>query len=79
MQPSDNDTALERSRRMLRTALGSLVLARLEDPGVAEVMLNPDGQVWIDRFDQGLVDADLTIAPSDGERIIRLVAHHVGV
>ncbi|WP_049801152.1 P-type conjugative transfer ATPase TrbB [Caulobacter sp. UNC279MFTsu5.1] len=64
---------------MLRTALGSLVLARLEDPGVAEVMLNPDGRVWIDRFDQGLVTADLMIAPADGERIIRLVAHHVGV
>ncbi len=79
MQPSDTDTALDRSRRMLRTALGSLVLARLEDPGVAEVMLNPDGRVWIDRFDQGLVAADLVIAPADGERIIRLVAHHVGV
>jgi len=79
VQPSDTDTALDRSRRMLRTALGSLVLARLEDPGVAEVMLNPDGRVWIDRFDQGLVAADLVIAPADGERIIRLVAHHVGV
>jgi len=79
VQASDTDTALDRSRRMLRTALGSLVLARLEDPGVAEVMLNPDGRVWIDRFDQGLVTADLMIAPADGERIIRLVAHHVGV
>lgn len=78
MQPSDTDTALDRSRRMLRTALGPLILARLEDPGVAEVMLNPDGQVWIDRFDQGLVAADLVVAPDDGERIIRLVAHHVG-
>ncbi|PVM82293.1 P-type conjugative transfer ATPase TrbB [Caulobacter endophyticus] len=62
---------------MLRTALGPLLLARLEDPGVAEVMLNPDGRVWIDRFDVGLVDAELTIAPADAERILRLVAHHV--
>jgi Flp pilus assembly CpaF family ATPase len=46
---------LPRSRQMLRTALGPLLLARLEDPGVAEVMLNPDGRVWIDRFDAGLV------------------------
>jgi len=29
---------------MLRTALGPMLLARLEDPGVAEVMLNPDGR-----------------------------------
>ena len=62
---------------MLRTALGPLLLARLEDPGVAEVMLNPDGRVWIDRFDAGLVDAGLTVSPEDGERILRLVAHHV--
>ncbi|PLR23685.1 P-type conjugative transfer ATPase TrbB [Caulobacter zeae] len=62
---------------MLRTALGPLLLARLEDPGVAEVMLNPDGRVWIDRFDAGLIDAELSIGPADAERILRLVAHHV--
>jgi type IV secretion system protein VirB11 len=63
---------------MLRTALGPLLLARLEDPGVAEVMLNPDGRVWVDRFDAGLIAADLSIGPADAERILRLVAHHVG-
>jgi P-type conjugative transfer ATPase TrbB len=63
---------------MLRTALGPLLLARLEDPGVAEVMLNPDGRVWVDRFDVGLVDAGLRLSAADGERILRLVAHHVG-
>jgi P-type conjugative transfer ATPase TrbB len=74
---SETKAGLERSRQMLRTALGPLLLARLEDPGVAEVMLNPDGRVWIDRFDVGLVDAELTISPADAERILRLVAHHV--
>ncbi|WP_206677339.1 P-type conjugative transfer ATPase TrbB [Caulobacter sp. SSI4214] len=63
---------------MLRTALGPLLLARLEDPGVAEVMLNPDGRVWVDRFDVGLVDTGLVLSAADGERILRLVAHHVG-
>jgi type IV secretion system protein VirB11 len=74
---SETETGRERSRQMLRTAFGPLLLARLEDPGVAEVMLNPDGRVWIDRFDVGLVDAELTIAAPDAERILRLVAHHV--
>ena len=63
---------------MLRTALGPLLVARLEDPGVAEVMLNPDGRVWVDRFDVGLVDTGLVLSAADGERILRLVAHHVG-
>jgi len=78
VEPSKPDLEMSRSHRMLRTALGSLLLARLEDPGVAEVMLNPDGAVWIDRFDVGLRPADLSLSPADGERIIRLVAHHVG-
>ena len=77
MPPSDTETGHERSRQMLRTALGSLLLVRLEDPGVAEVMLNPDGRVWLDLFDTGLVETDLTITPGDAERILRLVAHHV--
>jgi P-type conjugative transfer ATPase TrbB len=79
VEPSKSDPEMSRSHRMLRTALGPLLLARLEDPGVAEVMLNPDGSVWIDRFDAGLRPADLTLSAADGERIIRLVAHHVGV
>ena len=77
MDLSENELGRERSRQMLRTALGPLLLARLEDPGVAEVMLNPDGRVWVDRFDAGLVDTGLTISASDAERILRLVAHHV--
>jgi P-type conjugative transfer ATPase TrbB len=76
-QPQDLDTT--RSHRMLRTALGPLLLTRLDDPGVAELMLNPDGRVWLDRFDTGLIDAELSVAPADAERIIRLVAHHVGI
>jgi Flp pilus assembly CpaF family ATPase len=79
VEPSKSDPEMSRSHRMLRTAFGPLLLARLEDPGVAEVMLNPDGAVWIDRFDVGLRPADLSLSPADGERIIRLVAHHVGV
>ena len=79
MDQPDTPQIPSRSQRMLRTALGPLLLARLEDPGVGELMLNPDGKVWIDRFDTGLVDAGLTVAPADAERIVRLVAHHVGV
>jgi len=63
---------------MLRTALGPAIAAWLEDPGVIEVMLNPDGRIWIDRLTDGLADTGDRLAPADGERIIRLVAHHVG-
>ncbi|MEO1121507.1 MAG: P-type conjugative transfer ATPase TrbB [Pseudomonadota bacterium] len=63
---------------MLRTALGPGIAALLEDPATVEVMLNPDGKLWVDRLTSGLADTGKTLSASDGERIIRLVAHHVG-
>ena len=50
----------------------------LEDPDIVEVMLNPDGRLWIDRLSSGLEDTGRRIPVADGERIVRLVAHHVG-
>src|SRR3546814_6583224 len=55
-----------------------LIAGYLDDPGVVEVMLNPDGRLWIDRLAGGLEDTGARINAADGERIVRLVAHHVG-
>lgn len=64
---------------MLRTALGNSIAAWLDDPAVIEVMLNPDGRLWLDRLGEGISDTGLSLTAADGERIVRLVAHHVGV
>ena len=63
---------------MLRTALGPAIGRFLEDPSVVEVMLNPDGRIWVDRLSEGLSDTGEHLSSADGERIVRLVAHHVG-
>jgi type IV secretion system protein VirB11 len=63
---------------MLRTALGPAIAGWLQDPAVVEVMLNPDGRLWVDRLAGGLVDTGERLSAADGERIVRLVAHHVG-
>lgn len=63
---------------MLRTALGTQIAAWLDDDSVVEIMLNPDGRLWLDRLTSGLEDAGTRLTPEDGERIVRLVAHHVG-
>ena len=63
---------------MLRTALGPSITAWLEEPAVVEVMLNPDGRLWVDRLTVGLADTGERLSAADGERIVRLVAHHVG-
>src|SRR5215467_7612907 len=70
--------ATSRGARMLRSALGPAIGAWLEDPAVVEVMLNPDGRLWIDRLKGGLEDTGERLSAADGERIVRLVAHHVG-
>ena len=63
---------------MLRTALGADVRTWLAQDDVVEVMLNPDGRLWVDRLGEGLSDTGVTLDAAEGERIIRLVAHHVG-
>ncbi len=68
-----------RSARMLRTALGSAIARYLEDENIIEIMLNPDGRLWVDQLKGGLAETAESLAASDGERIIRLIAHHVGV
>ncbi|GEN61710.1 hypothetical protein ANI02nite_35940 [Acetobacter nitrogenifigens DSM 23921 = NBRC 105050] len=58
--------AFSRGARMLRTALGPAIAAFLEDPSIVEVMLNPDGRLWIDRLSGGLEDTGRTLSAADG-------------
>ena len=68
----------QRSTAMLRSALGDAVAAWLDEPNVAEIMLNADGRLWVDRLDSGMADTGERLSPAQAERIVRLVAHHVG-
>ena len=70
-------TAEERRRAMLKTAMGPAINEALGDTAVIEVMVNPDGRLWIDRLGEGRSDAGVCVHPSETERIIRLVASHV--
>jgi type IV secretion system protein VirB11 len=69
--------SLDRRVRMLRTAMGPVIAKALEDPDVVEIMLNPDGSLWIDRLSTGRSPMGVQLSAADGERIIRLVAAHV--
>jgi type IV secretion system protein VirB11 len=69
--------AQDRRRQMLRTAFGPTIAAALADPTVLEVMVNPDGRLWIDRAAAGCTDSGERLGAAETERIIRLVAAHV--
>lgn len=72
------DDLEERRLDGLRTALGPLVLAALNDPDVVEVMLNDDGSLWVESlgkmecvgeisFDNGMAILNQVSSALDGE------------
>jgi len=67
----------DRQTRMLRTAMGPLIAKALDDPDVVEILLNPDGSLWLDRLGAGRAPSGVTLTSQDAERIIRLVAAHL--
>lgn len=66
--------AAERHLAMLRTALGLAITTALAEPAVVEIMVNPDGRLWLDRLGEGCVDTGIRMEAAQVERIIRLVA-----
>jgi len=58
--------------------MGEVISAALADDSTTEVMVNPDGRLWIDRHGEGRIALDVLIGGAEVERIIRLVASHIG-
>ena len=58
----------------LENALGDQFCVALDDPGVVEIMLNPDGKLFIERLGQGISAAG-DMARASAENIIGSVAH----
>ena len=56
---------------MLRTALGPARF--LDHPKIVEVMLNPDGRLWVDQLSNRLTDTGQMVCAPDGERIYRAI------
>ena len=69
----------DRQLRMLRSAMGPAIIAALDDPDIVEVMLNPDGRLWVDRLGAGREPTGATLSHDDATRIIKVVANHVGL
>lgn len=70
--------AADRRLEALRMAMGPVLAGALADPLVVEVMVNPDGAIWIERAGEGRRFSGERMAAADAERILRLLADHVG-
>ncbi|NRP90464.1 type IV secretion system protein VirB11 [Rhizobium mongolense subsp. loessense] len=60
--------------RKLQDALGDQLCVALEDASVVEIMLNPDGRLFIERLGHGVAEAGV-MAPAAAEVVIGSVAH----
>ena len=72
-------SAAQRQLQMLKTAMGPDIASALDDPEVVEVLLNPDGSLWVDRLGAGRSATGIHLLPATAERVIRLVAACIGV
>lgn len=78
-QGAPRKAVTDRQIQMLRTAMGPDIASALDDPEVVEVLLNPDGSLWVDRLGTGRSATGINLAPAIAERVIRLVAACIGV
>ena len=63
---------------MIGSAFGPVIGRFMDDESVIEIMVNPDGKVWIDRLGQGRSYTGHVINRHDAERVILLIASSVG-
>ena len=56
----------------LELKLGSVIVNALSDPEVVEIMVNPDGNIWIERFGSMALSGNLP--PLDARTVVSLVA-----
>jgi P-type conjugative transfer ATPase TrbB len=68
----------DRLIKMLATAFGETAGRYILDPSVVEIMLNPDGKLWIDRLGEGRCFTGDFLSPADAERVIYIIASSVG-
>ncbi|EHJ48802.1 P-type conjugative transfer ATPase TrbB [Solidesulfovibrio carbinoliphilus subsp. oakridgensis] len=66
-----------RLTRNLEQALGQTVMTALSDPMTLEIMANPCGSLWVERFGEPMREVD-RIAPEQARRVVSLVASALG-
>jgi len=57
-----HDEILQRNTEKLRSELGNTICEALDNPEVIEIMVNPDGRIWIDRLSHGMSDTKKRIS-----------------
>ncbi|EMK3344942.1 MULTISPECIES: P-type conjugative transfer ATPase TrbB [Vibrio] len=74
MQPKEpTGSVKDRAKRKLERDMGPELLAIFNDPKTVELMLNPDGTVWVEKLGEDM-QCIATLRPAQGRAIIETVA-----
>lgn len=77
MSPTPIDLRAQRDRRLrdkLHRELGPEILTALADPAVVEVLLNADGELWVERLVWGVQPLGGTMSRAQAENLLGTVA-----
>ena len=68
----------QRIKDKLRREAGAQIMDSLHDDEVIEILLNPDGSLWIERLSSPMVNTSI-LSPETSESLIATVASYCGV
>lgn len=71
---SSNSGDSSRILALLASAFGPEAYRYLSDPMVVDILLNPDGKLWVDKLGEGMSFTGLFVAPEKASQIIYIVA-----
>lgn len=74
MTTSAENEKKQRLIEKLKRELGKTILNALKNDDVIEIILNPDGKVWMDTLSKGMFETDEKIDPMQAYNIISTVA-----
>jgi type IV secretion system protein TrbB len=71
---SQKEMVRQRLEEKLTRECGPALIAALRDPSVIEVLLNPDGRLWVDAIGRGLEFTGARLAPGSAESVLTTCA-----
>jgi len=71
---SQKDITRQRLEEKLERECGTVIVGALRDPSVIEILLNPDGKVWLDVAGKGMEFSGHVMHPSAAESVLTTCA-----
>lgn len=67
-----------RQSQRIQHFLGSAAIEALEDPDITEIIVNPDGFLWIESRSRGMINTGVVFPADNAENLITTIATVVG-